>query len=97
MTPTPLVYYSGVGCNPTYKHTRDEFITIMKREFQHKSWAIEIEIYGKACLPELNYKDWILPDDFCFFTIEDWIDFAGARESTARESTARESTARASI
>ncbi len=75
----PSVYYSGIGCNPTHKHTKEEFINIMKREFQHKSWAYEIETYGKDALPELNYNDWILPDDFCFFTFDDWVDFAGAR------------------
>lgn len=72
------VYYSGVGCNPTHKHTTDEFIDIMKCEFQHKSWANDIDTYGKEHLPELHYKDWVLPDDFCFFTLDDWLGFSGA-------------------
>ncbi len=71
------VYYSGIGCNPTHNHTKEEFINIMKCEFQNKSWVNEIEMYGKNNMPELNYKDWILPDDFCFFTFEDWLDFSG--------------------
>jgi hypothetical protein len=35
------------------------------------NWLYENEI-------QLNFKDWVLPDDFCFFTLDDWIDYAGA-------------------
>jgi hypothetical protein len=31
----------------------------------------------------LKFKDWILPDDFCFFTLDDWIDYAGAIRTDA--------------
>ncbi len=73
-----FVYYSGIGANPSYKHTKEEFVAIMKREFQDKVWREEIEMYGKEQIEELSFKDWILPDDFCFFTFADWIDFSGA-------------------
>jgi hypothetical protein len=73
-----FVHYSGIGANPSHKHTKEEFVAIMKQEFQDKQWGEEIEMYGKEQIEELNYKDWILPDDFCFFSLEDWLDYSGA-------------------
>ncbi len=72
------VYYSGIGCKDGYKHTVQEFIEIMKNEFQHKSWENELKMFDKSDILELNFNDWILPDDFCFFTLEDWIEYSGA-------------------
>lgn len=73
-----FVYYSGIGANPSHKHTKEEFIEIMKREFQDALWGEEIEMYGKEQIEELNYRDWVLPDEFCFFSFEDWLDYSGA-------------------
>ena len=28
---------------------------------------------------QLQFKDWILPDDFIFFTLTDWIEYSGAK------------------
>jgi len=73
-----IVFYSGVGSKESHQHTVQEFLAIMKEEFQNKSWAAELEMYEKSEIDELNFKDWILPDDFCFFTLEDWLEFSGA-------------------
>jgi hypothetical protein len=27
---------------------------------------------------QLRFKDWVLPDDFIFFTLSDWIEYSGA-------------------
>ena len=27
---------------------------------------------------QLQFKDWVLPDDFIFFTLDDWIEYSGA-------------------
>lgn len=75
---TRIVFYSGIGSKESRCHTVAEFLTIMREEFQDKSWAAELEMYEKSEIVELNFKDWILPDDFCFFTLEDWLEFSGA-------------------
>lgn len=41
----------------------------MYEQFTHKKWKKEIQ---------LKFKDWVLPDDFIFFTLDDWIEFSGA-------------------
>lgn len=73
-----IIYYSGVGCKVHYQHTVADFLIIMREEFQDRSWADELEKFDKSEIEELNFKDWILPDDFCFFTLEDWLEFSGA-------------------
>lgn len=76
-----MILYDGIGTtNGKYRHTEAEFIEIMHREFTHKSWKNELE--NNACMYQTNlqldYKDWILPDDFVFFTLDDWLDYSGA-------------------
>ncbi len=73
-----IIYYTGIGCNVGYEHTVQEFTNIMKNEFQYKSWAEELEMHDKKDILELNFKEWILPDDFRLFTVEDWIEYSGA-------------------
>ena len=29
-------------------------------------------------LIQLQFKNWVLPDDFIFFTLKDWIEYSGA-------------------
>ena len=73
-----VVYYSGIGSKESHVHSVLEFLKIMREEFQDRSWAKDLEEFDKKDIDELNYKDWILPDEFCFFSLEDWVDFAGA-------------------
>lgn len=73
-----VIYYTGIGANLTGQHTEEEFISIMKNEFQHQSWSDMLTMYDKKDIVELNFGNWILPDDFCFFTLQDWIDYSGA-------------------
>jgi hypothetical protein len=35
----------------------------------------------RECHYQLQFKDWILPDDFIFFTLTDWIEYSGAEIS----------------
>jgi hypothetical protein len=70
-----LVYYTGCGAKRQGRHTTREFLNIMYREFRDKDW--------NKCSQEdkesrLRYKDFILPDEFQFFTLDDWIYFVGA-------------------
>ena len=66
------IYYTGIGCNKTGEHTENEFLNIMNREFTYKIWWRYEYNY------QLQFKDWILPDDFIFFTLTDWIEYSGA-------------------
>ena len=65
------VYYTGIGCNKTGEHTEKEFLNIMNREFTYKTWRYEYNY-------QLQFKHWILPDEFIFFTLTDWIEYSGA-------------------
>lgn len=70
------IQYDGIGCDGTKTvFTEDEFIKIMNDNFTHKDWK-NVPVFIKSI--QLNFKDWVLPDDFIFFTIEDWIEYSGA-------------------
>jgi hypothetical protein len=62
-----LVFYTGIGCHPSGKHTEQEFVTIMKNIF----------IYSPNRTFE-TFKHWRLPGDFVRFTTRDWVEYAGA-------------------
>lgn len=68
-----IIYYTGIGCNKTEQHTETEFLNIMSKEFAHKSWKYELAINPREYHHQLQFNDWILPDDFTFFTLTDWI------------------------
>lgn len=73
-----LIYYTGIGAKPDGKHTEAEFLAIMNREVAHRQWGTynrALDIAGK-----LKFKDWILPDDFVFFTLNDWLEYSGAEQ-----------------
>jgi hypothetical protein len=70
------ILYTGIGCNNTGEHTLNEFLDIMNTEFAHKSWSVELT--REEFHYQLQFKDWILPDDFIFFTLSDWIEYSGA-------------------
>ena len=61
------IYYTGVGSNETGVHTETEFLDIMRRYFNP---------YRKP--PSREFKGWILPDGFTFFTLDDWLESVGA-------------------
>lgn len=62
------IFYTGIGSNKTGEHTEKEFLDIMS-EFTHKNIFFE---------DQLIFKDWNLPNDFIFFTLNDWIEYSGA-------------------
>lgn len=77
------ILYDGVGADLTYVHTPERFVEIMKRSVENKKWQrkpndnIVNWIYENEI--QLKFKDWVLPDDFCFFTLEDWVEYSGAK------------------
>jgi hypothetical protein len=72
------IFYTGIGCNKTGEHSEAEFLNIMDREFTHKNWKYELEKIPREQHYQLQFNDWILPDDFIFFTLKDWIEYSGA-------------------
>jgi hypothetical protein len=74
------ILYDGIGANESSSYTVEEFLEIMNREFTNKKWQDDIIyiIEGRANHYQLQFKDWYLPDDFVFFTLEDWLEYSGA-------------------
>ena len=79
-----MIYYSGIGCKKNEIHTEQEFLDIMKKEFIWKDRNNAV-----TWPAQLQFKDWCLPDDFIFFTLDDWIEYSGAidlsKEVTQKE------------
>ena len=64
------ILYDGIGSKASGEHTEEEFLKIMSKEFTHKSWkSILIKIKRPEHHYQLQFKDWVLPDDFIFFTL----------------------------
>jgi hypothetical protein len=72
------ILYSGIGSNESGEHTEKEFLNIVRKEFTHKTWRFELKEIPRENHYQLRFKDWILPDDFIFFTLSDWIEYSGA-------------------
>ena len=84
-----MIYYSGIGCKKSEIHTEQEFLDIMKKEFVFKDWNKD-----ESWPAQLQFKDWVLPDDFIFFTLNEWIEYSVAidlsKEVTQKELTQKE-------
>ena len=72
------ILYSGIGSNESGEHTEKEFLNIMRKEFTQKTWRFELKEIPRENHYQLRFKDWILPDDFIFFTLSDWLEYSGA-------------------
>ena len=74
-----IIFYTGIGSNKTKQHTENEFLNIMNIEFTRKNWSSEFKIIPREQHYQCyGYKNWILPDDFIFFTLTDRIENSGA-------------------
>jgi len=62
-----FVLYSGIGAKKSYKHTTDEFLDIMKRNFIDN--RIYEEIHGESHAVEKLER----------FSFRDWLEWSGAR------------------
>jgi len=72
------IIYSGIGCNITEEHTVEEFLNIMNREFTNKNWISELQTHPKKTHYLLQFNNWVLPDEFILFNLNDWIEYSGA-------------------
>ena len=80
-----LIFYTGIGCNHTEKHSVPEFLDIMNREFTNKNWSRDFLLIPRKQHYQLQFKDWVLPEDFTFFTLADWIEYSGAEVISEHE------------
>jgi hypothetical protein len=69
----PYIFYNGFGANPSEIHTIEEFLNIMTHPESHTHYY-EMTFYGV----DMEYKNYILPEDFTKFTLEEWLDYSGA-------------------
>ncbi len=77
------ILYDGIGSNPKGEHSEEEFLKIMSKQFTHKNWShILKKVQRREDHYQLNFPGWILPDDFVFFNLSDWIEYSGARIAT---------------
>ena len=81
-----FIVYTGIRAKKNGIHTEQEFLNIMNKEFTHKDWNND-RLQWTA---QLEFKDWVLPDDFIFFTLKDWIEYSGAGSYETFEEAQRE-------
>ena len=67
----PYILYSGIGAKESEIHSIEEFLNIMKHAPLH---YYEMTSLGF----DMEYKNYLLPDDFIKFTLEEWIEYTGA-------------------
>ena len=65
------IVYSGIGSKESEIHSIEEFLNITKNASSH---YYEMTSLGF----DMEYKNYLLPDDFTKFTLEEWIDYSGA-------------------
>jgi len=69
-----VIFYTGIGAKKNGIHTEQQFLDIMNKQFTWKDWNND----NVQWAPQLQFKDWVLPDDFIFFTLHDWVEYSGA-------------------
>ena len=67
----PYIYYTGIGCKESELHTIEEFLEIIKHARQH---YFEMTALGF----DMEWKNFLLPEEFDKFTLKDWLDYTGA-------------------
>jgi len=68
----PFIHYSGIGAKESEIHSIDEFLDIMQ--------YATIHYYDMTSLGfDMEYKSYLLPDNFKNFTLEEWLEYTGAK------------------
>jgi len=73
MTTLLRIRYTGIEALPSSIHTREEFLYIMNNRITTHPLILQLIKDGM-----LFFKGYCLPSEFNKFTLEDWMDFAGA-------------------
>lgn len=67
----PYIFYSGVGAKDSEIHSVADFLHIMKNASSHYN---EMTLLGF----DMEFKNYILPDAFTQFTLDEWVEYSGA-------------------
>lgn len=67
----PYIFYTGIGAKESKIHSIEEFLNIMTNASPH---YYEMNSLGF----DMEYKNYLLPNDFINFTLEEWIEYSGA-------------------
>ena len=67
----PFIHYTGIGAKESGIHSIEEFLNLRQYASQH---YYEMKSLGF----DMEYKTYLLPDDFIKFTLEEWLDYTGA-------------------
>jgi hypothetical protein len=67
----PYIVYTGIGAKESEIHSIEEFLNITKNASSH---YYEMTSLGF----DMEYKNYLLPDDFVKFTLEELIEYSGA-------------------
>ena len=72
------ILYDGDGSRSDNIHTKKEFIKIMERTYIDCKWDFDMPDTGVRVIYTVVYKNWSLPSDFVFFSLDDWMEYTGA-------------------
>ena len=65
------ILYTGIGAKESGIHSIEEFLNIMKNAPLH---YYEMTSLGF----QMEFKNYLLPNDFVNFTLQEWIEYTGA-------------------
>ena len=71
------VLYTGIGSNESGEHSLQEFLNIMYSQFTNRYWTENEREYYYS-IPQLTFKRFKLPEEFIYFTVQDWLEYSGA-------------------
>ena len=74
------ILYEGPGARSDNIHTIPEFLKIVHMVYMDSDahWKFSITDIDTSVSYTVQWKQWILPDDFVFFSLEDWLDFTSS-------------------
>lgn len=77
-----IITYDGIGANDRVYFTPDQFLRIMREVVANQDWnSMSVEDRTNKLIyrapNETRNKN--LPEEFPLFTLEEWVDYSGAR------------------
>lgn len=69
----PYIHYSGIGAKESEIHSIEEFLDITKQASTHYYIMCSLGF-------DMEYKKYLLPQDFNKFTLDEWIEYTGAKK-----------------
>ena len=67
----PFIHYTGIGSKESEIHSVEEFLNLRQYASQHYDEMTSLGF-------DMEFKKYLLPDDFIKFTLEEWLEYTGA-------------------